>query len=171
MRPEVPYILPGYTGNSRGEINKERVYFVNENDIKPHIERLKKDPSLNEIFNFTQEVLKKLPEKTNENATDHKKTTENNPVNADTLNSLVTAAQSFVTPTTLSLLSKTLKQSEIKEENSKITSLKLEFEQLSAEVAEVKQQLNETKIQLAEKSKRLEEIETTVQNLKRRRRR
>lgn len=144
---------------------------MNENDVKPLVERLKNDPSMDEILNFTQEVLSKLPEKTNENVNDNKKTAENTQVNAEALNSLVAAAKTFVNPTTLSLLSKTLNQSEIKKQDSNAFSLKLEVEQLSAELAEIKKQLNETKIQLAEKSEHLDGLKTTVQNLKRRKRR
>ncbi|WP_226676658.1 hypothetical protein [Mesobacillus jeotgali] len=144
---------------------------MNENEFKPHIDPLKKDPSLNEIFNFTQEIIKKLPEDTNEKANENSNPTEKNQLNADTLNSLVTAAQSFVNPTTLSLLSKALKQSENKDDNREIPNLKLEVEQLSDELSEVKEELNQTKTQLAEKIHRLEELETTVQYLKRRRRR
>ncbi|MBT2686127.1 hypothetical protein [Bacillus sp. ISL-37] len=142
---------------------------MNENEVKPYIDRLKKDPSLNEILNFTEAILKKLPE--NEKATDKIEAPKDNQLNAETLNSLVTAAQSFINPTTLSLLSRTLNQSEIKEKDSDTTSLKHKVEQLSAELSEVKEELNQTKIQLTEKNQRLEELETTVQYLKRRRRR
>lgn len=142
---------------------------MNVNEVKPYIDRLKKDPSLNEILNFTEAILKKLPE--NEKATDKIEAPKDNQLNAETLNSLVTTAQSFINPTTLSLLSRTLNQSEIKEKDSDTTSLKHKVEQLSAELSEVKEELNQTKIQLAEKIQRLEELETTVQYLKRRRRR
>jgi DNA repair ATPase RecN len=142
---------------------------MNENEVKPYIDRLKKDPSLNEILNFTEAILKKLPE--NEKATDKIEAPKDNQLTAETLNSLVTAAQSFINPTTLSLLSRTLNQSEIKEKDSDTTSLKHKVEQLSAELSEVKEELNQTKIQLTEKNQRLEELETTVQYLKRRRRR
>ncbi|MBT2637955.1 hypothetical protein [Bacillus sp. ISL-39] len=145
---------------------------MNENDIKPHIDRLKKDPSLNEILNFTQAVLKKSSEKPDEGkVTDHIKADGNNQLNADTLDTLVASAQSFLNPATLSLLSKTLNQSELKKEDSKSSSLKHKVEQLSAEMNEVREELNQTKTQLAEKNKRLEELEETVQYLKRRRRR
>ena len=142
---------------------------MNENEVKPHIDRLKKDPSLNEILNFTQAILKKIPE--NEKAADKIEAPKENQLSAEKLNSLMTAAQSFINPTTLSLLSKNLNQSEIKEKDSDTTSLKHKVEQLSAEWSEVKEELNQTKIQLAEKIHRLEELETTVQYLKRRRRR
>jgi DNA repair ATPase RecN len=142
---------------------------MNENEVKPHIDRLKKDPSLNEILNFTQAILKKIPE--NEKATDKIEAPKDNQLNAEKINSLVTTAQSFINPTTLSLLSKHLNQSEIKEKDSDTTSLKHKVEQHSAELREVKEELNQTKIQLAEKIQRLEELETTVQYLKRRRRR
>jgi chromosome segregation ATPase len=144
---------------------------MNESEIKPHIDRLKKDPSLNEILNFTQAIIKKMPEGINETATENIEPAEKNKLNVDTLNSLMTTAQSFVNPTTLTLLSKAIKQTEVKDESSEITSLKLEFEQLSAEMSEIKEELNQTKTQLAEKIQRLEELETTVQYLKRRRRR
>ncbi|MBT2693805.1 hypothetical protein [Bacillus sp. ISL-55] len=142
---------------------------MNENEVKPYIDRLKKDPSLNEILNFTEAILKKLPE--NANATDRIEAPKDKQLSAATLNSLVTTAQSFINPTTLSLLSRTLNQSEIKEENSDTTSLKLKVEQLSAELSEVKEEFNQTKLQLIEKNQRLEELEATVQSLKRRRRR
>ncbi|GAE44362.1 hypothetical protein [Mesobacillus boroniphilus] len=86
---------------------------MNEKEVKPHIEDLKKDPTLNEILNFTQGIFKKLPE--NDKVTDNSKADKDSQLNAETLNSLVTAAQSFINPTTLSFLSKTLNQSEIKE--------------------------------------------------------
>ncbi|ESU33621.1 hypothetical protein G3A_05305 [Bacillus sp. 17376] len=139
---------------------------MNEKEVKPHIEDLKKDPTLNEILNFTQGIFKKLPE--NDKVTDNSKADKDSQLNAETLNSLVTAAQSFINPTTLSFLSKTLNQSEIKEKDSNPTSLKHKVEQLTAELSEVKEGLNEAKTQLSEKIKRLEEL---VQYLKRRRRR
>ncbi|WP_102263072.1 hypothetical protein [Mesobacillus jeotgali] len=142
---------------------------MNGNEIKPHIDRLKKDPSLNEILNFTQTFLKKIPE--NEKAADKIEAPKENQLSAEKINSLMTTAQSFINPTTLSLLSKNLNQSEIKEKDSDTTSLKHKVEQLSAEWSEVKEELKQTKIQLAEKIHRLEELETTVQYLKRRRRR
>lgn len=142
---------------------------MNENEIKPHIDRLKKDPSLNEILNFTQAILKKIPE--NEKAADKIDAPKENQLSSEKLNSLMTTAQSFINPTTLSLLSKNLNQSEIKEKDSDTTSLKHKVEQLSAEWSEVKEELNQTKTQLEEKIHRLEELETTVQFLKRRRRR
>jgi DNA repair ATPase RecN len=142
---------------------------MEDNEIKPHIDRLKKDPSMNEILNFTQAILKKLPE--NEKTTDNSQADNDNQKNAETINSLVTAAQSFINPTTMSLLSRTLNQTEIKKEDSNFSTLKIKVEQLSAELSEVKEELNQAKIQLAEKSQRLEELETSVQYLKRRRRR
>jgi DNA repair ATPase RecN len=148
---------------------KERMYSMQDKEIKPHIDRLKKDPSMNEILNFTQAILKKLPE--SEKTTDNSQTDNGNKSNAETINSLVTAAQSFINPTTLSLLSRTLNQTEIKKDDSNSSTLKLKVEQLSAELSEVKEELNHAKIQLAEKSQRLEELETSVQYLKRRRRR
>ena len=145
----------------------ERMYFMKDHEIKPHIDRLKKDPSMNEILNFTQAILKKLPD--NEKTTDNSATVNDNQSNADSINSLVTAAQSFINPTTMSLLSRTLNQTEIKKEDSNSPTLKIKVEQLSAELSEVKEELNQAKIQLAEKSQRLEELETSVQYLKRRR--
>lgn len=142
---------------------------MKDHEIKPHIDRLKKDPSMNEILNFTQAILKKLPD--NEKTTDNSATVNDNQSNADSINSLVTAAQSFINPTTMSLLSRTLNQTEIKKEDSNSPTLKIKVEQLSAELSEVKEELNQAKIQLAEKSQRLEELETSVQYLKRRRRR
>lgn len=142
---------------------------MNENEVKPYIDRLKKDPSLNDILNFTEAILKKLPE--NEKATDKIESPKDIQLNAETLNCLVTAAQGFINPTTLSLLSRTLNQSEIKEKDSGTTSLKNKVEQLSTDLSEVKEELKQTKTQLAEKTHRLEELETTVQYLKRRRRR
>ncbi|WLR56889.1 hypothetical protein LC048_08490 [Mesobacillus subterraneus] len=142
---------------------------MNENEVKPYIDRVKNDPSLNEILHFTESILKKLPE--NEKATDKIEAPKDNQLNAETLNSLVTAAQGFINPTTLSLLSRTLNQSEIKEKDSDTTSLKDKVELFSADLSEVKEELKQTKTQLAEKTHRLEELETTVQYLKRRRRR
>lgn len=150
----------------------ERVYFMNENETKPYIDRLKKDPSLNEILNLTQAILKKSSDKKDEGkGSDILKAAENKQLSTDTLDTLKASAQSFLNPTTLSLLSRTLNQSEMKKEDSSSSSLKLKVEQLSAEMNEVREDLDETKTQLAEKSKRLEELEATVQYLKRRRRR
>ncbi|UYZ20265.1 hypothetical protein [Mesobacillus jeotgali] len=142
---------------------------MNENDMKPHIDSFKKDPSLNEILNFTQAILKKLPE--NEKTNDNSQANNENKPNAETINSLVTTAQSFINPTTLSLLSRTLNQTENKKEDSNSSTLNLKVEQLAAELSEVREELNQAKIQLSEKGQRLEELEATVQFLKRRRRR
>ncbi|MFT9596922.1 hypothetical protein [Mesobacillus sp.] len=145
---------------------------MNENDIKPHIDRLKKDPSLDEILNFTEVILKNSSKKKDEGkVADSFKAAENNQSSADSLNSLVTTVQSFINPTTLSLISKTLNPSDIKEQDSDTTSLKQKVEQLSAELSEVKVALNQTKTQLAEKSQRLEKLEASVEYLKSRRRR
>lgn len=145
---------------------------MNENETKPYIDRLKKDPSLNEILNLTQAILKKSSDKKDEGkGSDILKAAENKQLSTDTLDTLKASAQSFLNPTTLSLLSRTLNQSEMKKEDSSSSSLKLKVEQLSAEMNEVREDLDETKTQLAEKSKRLEELEATVQYLKRRRRR
>ncbi|WP_213367880.1 hypothetical protein [Mesobacillus boroniphilus] len=138
---------------------------MNDKEIKPHIDRLKKDPSLSEILNFTEAIIKKLPEDTKENVTENNIPAVKNQLNADTLNSLVKSAQSFVNPTTLSLLSRALNQSEIKDENPESPNLRLEIEHLSAELSEVKEELNQIKIQLAEQSQRFEDLETNVQIL------
>lgn len=144
---------------------------MNENESKPNIDRFLKNPSLTEIVNMTQEIINLLPEDTKDKATNNSSPSEKNQLNVATLNSLVTNVQSIVNPTTLSLLNKTLKLSEAKEEDSEITSLTIEVEQLSAELKEVKEGLNQVKTQLAEQSQRFDELETTVKNFKRRRRR
>lgn len=140
---------------------------MNEKDIKPHIDSLKKEPSLDGILNFTQAIFNQLPEEHNDEVSQ----SQNNHFNADNLNSLMAAVQGFVNPTTLSLLSKTLNKSDTKKEDANTTSLENENEQLSAELNEVKEQLNAMKSDLAENSKRLQELESEVQNLRRRRRR
>lgn len=140
---------------------------MNEKDIKPHIDSLKKEPSLDGILNFTQAIFNQLPEEHNDEVSQ----SQNNHFNADNLNSLMAAVQGFVNPTTLSLLSKTLNKSDTKKEDANTTSLENETEQLSAELNEVKEQLNAMKSDLAENSKRLQELESEVQNLRRRRRR
>jgi DNA repair ATPase RecN len=143
--------------------------FMNEKEIKPYIDRLKKDPSLNEILNFTQSFLKKYSH--NGKSTEKIESEKGTQLNAEALTSLVTTAQSFINPTTLSLLSTTLSQPEIKEEDSNSFSLEFKVEQLSAELSKVIEDLNEAKVQLAERSQRLEELEATVLYLKRRKRR
>lgn len=140
---------------------------MNEKDIKPHIDSLKKEPSLDGILNFTQAIFNQLPEEHNDEVSQ----SQNNHFNADNLNSLMAAVQGFVNPTTLSLLSKTLNKSDTKKEDANTTSLENENTQLSAELNEVKEQLNAMKSDLAENSKRLQELESEVQNLRRRRRR
>ncbi|NKE06101.1 hypothetical protein [Mesobacillus selenatarsenatis] len=140
---------------------------MNEKDIKPHIDSLKKEPSLDGILNFTQAIFNQLPEENNDEVSQ----SQNNHFNADNLNSLMAAVQGFVNPTTLSLLSKTLNKSDTKKEDANTTSLENENEKLSAELNEVKEQLNAMKSDLAENSKRLQELESEVQYLRRRRRR
>lgn len=140
---------------------------MNEKDIKPHIDSLKKEPSLDGILNFTQAIFNQLPEEHNDEVSQ----SQNNHFNADNLNSLMAAVQGIVNPTTLSLLSKTLNKSDTKKEDANTTSLENENTQLSAELNEVKEQLNAMKSDLAENSKRLQELESEVQNLRRRRRR
>lgn len=140
---------------------------MNEKDIKPHIDSLKKEPSLDGILNFTQAIFNQLPEEHNDEVSQ----SQNNHFNADNLNSLMAAVQGFVNPTTLSLLSKTLNKSDTKKEDANTTSLENENTQLSAELNEMKEQLNAMKSDLAENSKRLQELESEVQNLRRRRRR
>lgn len=147
---------------------------MNEKDIKPHIDSLKKEPSLDGILNFTQAIFNQLPEENNDEVSQ----SQNNHFNADNLNSLMAAVQGFVNPTTLSLLSKTLNKSDAKKEDANTTSLENETEQLfyeneklSAVLNEVKEQLNAMKSDLAENSKRLQELESEVQYLRRRRRR
>ncbi|WP_226641963.1 hypothetical protein [Mesobacillus subterraneus] len=140
---------------------------MNEKDIKPHIDSLKKEPSLDGILNFTQAIFNQLPKEHNDEVSQ----SQNNHFNADNLSSLMAAVQGFVNPSTLSLISKTLNKSDTKKEDANTTSLENENTQLSAELNEVKEQLNAMKSDLAENSKRLQELESEVQNLRRRRRR
>lgn len=146
---------------------------MNEKDIKPHIDSLKKEPSLDGILNFTQAIFNQLPEEHNDEVSQ----SQNNHFNADNLNSLMAAVQGIVNPTTLSLLSKTLNKSDSKKEDANTTSLENETEKLSyeneqlpVELNEVKEQLNVMKCELAENNKRLQELESEVQYLRRRRR-
>jgi outer membrane murein-binding lipoprotein Lpp len=144
---------------------------MNEKDLKPHLESLKKDPSLSEILNFSQAVLKKLPEDTNEKVSELINPPGKSELNTDSLNSLLTAVQGVVNPTTLSMISKTLNNTEIKKEESNTTSLNHKLDQLSSDLGEVREQLDATKALLAEQSSLIEELKETVQSLKRRRRR
>ena len=140
---------------------------MNEEDIKPHIDSLITDPSLDGLLNFTQAIFNQLPEDTNEKGTPSQKSQ----LNADNLNSLMTAVQGVVNPTTLSLLSKALNNSDSKKEDASTTSLENETEQLSVALNEVKVQLDEMKSELAANNKRVEELESEVQYLRHRRRR
>ena len=146
---------------------------MNENDVKPLVERLKNDPSMDEILNFTQAMLNKLPETNEEKTADHKDTSEsiNISINKESLNSLMKAVQSIVNPATISYLSKTFKQPESKEDDSGAANLKDKVDQLSAELEQIKEELSQTKAGLADNSQNLEILETEVKYLKGRRRR
>jgi hypothetical protein len=140
---------------------------------KPQIDLLKKDPSLNEILNIAQGLLTKMPEtQTNKIAAESEMTSSAKQLNKSSLDSLLTTAKSIVNPTTLSLLSKTVNQAETKGKGSTETAnLKLSIEQLTAELNQVKEELAQMKNGILEKNHQLEEMETEIQLLKRRRRR
>lgn len=141
--------------------------------IKPQIDLLKKDPSLNEILNMAQGLLTKIPEmQSNETAAKSEMTSTAKQLNKSSLDSLLTTAKSIVNPTTLSLLSKTVNQPETKRKDSTETAnLKRAIEQLTAELSQVKEDLAQMKIRIVERDLQLKEIETDLQHLKRRRRR
>jgi uncharacterized coiled-coil DUF342 family protein len=141
--------------------------------IKPQIDLLKKDPSLNEILNIAQVLLTKIPEKqSNETAAESEIPSTAKQLNNSSLDSLLTTAKSIVNPTTLSLLSKTVNQAETKGKgNTETANLKLAIEQLTAELNQVKEDLAQMKNGIVEKNQQMEEMETQIQVLKRRRRR
>jgi chromosome segregation ATPase len=140
---------------------------MNEKDIKPHIESFKKEPSLAGILNFTQTIFNQLPEERKEENGHSQKSQ----LNADHLNSLMTAVQGMVNPTTLSLFSKTLNKSDSKKEEANTSGLENKVEQLLGELKDVKVQLDAMKSELAENNKRVDGLESEVQYLRRRRRR
>jgi chromosome segregation ATPase len=140
---------------------------MNEKDLKPHIESLKKEPSLDGILNFTQAIFNQLPE----GRKDDNCHSQKSQLNADNLNSLMTAVQGFVNPTTLSLFSKTLNKSDSKKEEANTSGLENKVEQLLGELKDVKVQLDAMKSELAENNKRVDGLESEVQYLRRRRRR
>ncbi|CAM3997534.1 hypothetical protein [Mesobacillus thioparans] len=144
---------------------------MKENDLNLDIDidSLKKNPSLNEVLNLTTAIFKKLPQETNNEKTVNLKPAETNHINQDSIQSLLTAAQSIVNPTTLSLLLNSLKQQENKSDKPEISSQA--FDQLSSSMNAIKEELKQTKIELEEKSQRLAAMESEVKSLKRRRRR
>jgi archaellum component FlaC len=146
---------------------------MKDEPIKPQIDLIKKDPSLNEILNIAQGLLTKIPEmKSNETAAESEMTSTAKQLNKNSLDSLLTTAKSIVNPTTLSLLSKTINQPETKRKDSpECASLKQAIQELTAELNQVKEDLAQTKNSKAEMDQQLKEIETEIQLLKRRRRR
>jgi archaellum component FlaC len=146
---------------------------MKDEPIKPQIDLIKKDPSLNEILNIAQGLLTKIPEmKSNETAAESEMTSTAKQLNKNSLDSLLTTAKSIVNPTTLSLLSKTINQPETKRKDSpESASLKQAIQELTAELNQVKEDLAQTKNSKAEMDQQLKEIETEIQLLKRRRRR
>jgi uncharacterized coiled-coil DUF342 family protein len=146
---------------------------MKDEPIKPQIDLIKKDPSLNEILNIAQGLLTKIPEmKSNETAAESEMTSTAKQLNKNSLDSLLTTAKSIVNPTTLSLLSKTVNQAETKGKgNAETANLKQAIQELTAELNQVKEDLAQTKNSIAEKDHQLKEIETEIQILKRRRRR
>lgn len=146
---------------------------MKEKLIKPDIDLLKKDPSLNEILKIAQGLLTKIPEmQSNETEAKSEMTSTAKQLNKSSLDSLLTTAKNFVNPTTLSLMSKTVNQPETKGKDSTETSnLKLPIDQLSAELNQVKEDLAQMKIRIVERDLQLKEIESDLQHLKRRRRR
>ncbi|WP_079509277.1 hypothetical protein [Mesobacillus jeotgali] len=144
---------------------------MEEYDIKPYLERLKRDPTLTDVLNITQAILKKFPEETTEDETGTAKTAENPQMNQDAINSLLTTAKSIVNPTTLSILSKSMNQPKKNIDNSEVTNLKVTVEKLTSSMDELKETLKSIQSQLEEKNNRLSALETEVNSLKRRRRR
>ncbi|MBT2681068.1 hypothetical protein J7E38_18925 [Bacillus sp. ISL-35] len=144
---------------------------MKENDLNLDIDidRLKKDPSLNEVLNFTKAIFKKLPHETNGEESVYLKPHETNRINQESIYSLLTTAQSIINPATLSLLSNSLNQPENNSDKSEISSQA--FDQLTSSMNAIKEELKQTKIELEEKSQRLAALESEVKSLKRRRRR
>ncbi len=138
---------------------------MKENDLNLDfdIDRLKNDPSLNEVLSLTKAIFNKLPQEADDEKSENLKPSE------ASIHSLLTTAQSIINPTTLSLLSNSLKQQEIKSDKPEISSQ--EFHQLTSSMIAIKEELNLTKIELEEKSQRLAALESEVRSLKRRRRR
>lgn len=133
------------------------------------IDRLKKDPSLNEVLNLTKSILKKLPQETNGEESVNLKPIEPNHINKDSIHSLLTTAQSIINPATLSLLSNALKQPENKNDNSEIS--RSSFEQLTYSMNALKEELKQVKTELVERNQRLTALESEVKSLKHRKRR
>ncbi|MCM3121883.1 MULTISPECIES: hypothetical protein [unclassified Mesobacillus] len=141
---------------------------MKENDLNLDIDidRLKKDPSLNEVLNLTQAIFKKLPQETNDEKPINSKPAETTTFNQDSIQSLLTTAQSIINPATLSLLSNALKQQSNKSEISRQA-----VDELTSSMNALKEELKQVKTELAERNQRLTALESEVKSLKHRKRR
>jgi peptidoglycan hydrolase CwlO-like protein len=141
---------------------------MNEKDLNLDIDidRLKKDPSLNEVLNLTQAIFNKLPQETNDEKPINSKPAETTTINQDSIQSLLTTAQSIINPATLSLLSNSLKQQSNKSENSRQA-----VDELTSSMNALKEELKQVKTELAERNQRLTALESEVKSLKYRKRR
>lgn len=61
---------------------------MKENNLNLDIDRLKKDPSLNEVLNLTQAIFKKLPQETNDEKQTNSKPSETTTINQYSIQSL-----------------------------------------------------------------------------------
>ncbi|WP_170169173.1 hypothetical protein [Mesobacillus subterraneus] len=140
------------------------------NEQKLDLERLKNDPSLEEVLKLTQSLFSNLPDTKSVQST--QKTPVQNDLNKEAVDSLLKTAKTIVNPTTLSLLSNSFNQAGTTKTIEKPTSFsKQKVELLEDDLNRVKRELIETQSLLAETNQHLKELETEIAFLKRRRRR